>query len=107
MAQIHPQRRTPHEAIVATGVILLVMAVTLPIEAIGSAARLLFLLTFAMVNLSVIVLRRKAPELNRRFRVPFYPITPVLGIVLNVFLAVYQFKFQPLAWYGAGFLSVC
>ena len=101
MAQIHPQRRTPHVAIVATGVILLVMAVTLPIEAIGSAASLIFLLTFAMVNLSVIVLRRKAPELNRRFRVPFYPITPVLGIVLNVFLAVYQFKFQPLAWFVA------
>jgi nucleotide-binding universal stress UspA family protein len=75
------------------------MALTLPIEAVGSAASLIFLLTFAMVNLSVIVLRRKAPDLKRRYRVPFYPVVPVLGIVLNVFLAVYQFTFQPLAWY--------
>ncbi len=75
------------------------MALTLPIEAVGSAASLIFLLTFALVNLSVIVLRRKAPEIERRYRVPFYPVTPILGIVLNVFLALYQFSFQPIAWY--------
>jgi amino acid transporter len=99
VATIHPERRTPHVAIAATGVILIAMALTLPIEAVGSAASLIFLLTFAMVNLSVIVLRRKAPEIPRRYRVPLYPAVPLLGIVLNVFLAVYQFTFQPLAWY--------
>ncbi len=99
MARVHPQRRTPHVAIVVTGVILLAMALTLPIEAVGSAASLIFLLTFAMVNLSVIVLRRKAPDIPRRYRVPFYPLVPLLGIVLNLALALYQFTFQPLAWY--------
>jgi amino acid transporter/nucleotide-binding universal stress UspA family protein len=98
-ATIHPERRTPHVAIFATGVLLLAMALTMPIEAVGSAASLIFLLTFALVNLAVIVLRRKAPELKRRYKVPFYPVVPILGIVLNVFLALYQFTFQPLAWY--------
>ena len=102
MASIHPERRTPHIAIIVTGAILLAMALALPIEAVGSAASLIFLLTFAMVNLSVIALRRKAPELPRRYKVPFYPVVPVLGIVLNVYLAVYQFTFQPLAWYVTG-----
>jgi amino acid transporter/nucleotide-binding universal stress UspA family protein len=96
---IHPERRTPHVAIGLTGILLVVMALTLPIEAVGSAASLIFLLTFAMVNLSVIVLRRKAPELPRRYKVPLYPFIPILGIVLNIFLALYQFTFQPLAWY--------
>lgn len=99
VATIHPERRTPSVAISLTGVVLLVMALTLPIEAVGSAASLIFLLTFAMVNLSLIVLRRKEPDLPRRYRVPFYPVVPILGIVLNVFLALYQFTFQPLAWY--------
>jgi len=99
MSAIHPRRRTPHVAIVVTGVVLLAIALTLPIEAVGSAASLIFLLTFAMVNLSVIVLRRKAPEIPRRYQVPFYPVTPVLGIGLNLFLALYQFNFQPVAWY--------
>jgi len=99
LARINPERRTPRVAIIVTGVILLGMAVTLPIEAVGSAASLIFLLTFALVNLSVIALRRKAPEIERRYRVPWYPLMPILGIVLNVFLALYQFTFQPIAWY--------
>ncbi len=99
MARIHPERRTPGAAIVVTGIILLAMALTLPIEAVGSAASLIFLLTFALVNLAVIALRRKMPELNRAYKVPLYPVTPILGMSLNVFLALYQFKFQPIAWY--------
>ena len=99
VSTIHSRRRTPHVAIVLTGVILLVMALTLPIEAVGSSASLIFLLTFAMVNLSTIVLRRKHPEIPRRYRVPLYPVLPALGFILNIFLALYQFNFQPIAWY--------
>ncbi|KPL17370.1 MAG: hypothetical protein AMS26_01075 [Bacteroides sp. SM23_62] len=106
ISQIHLKRRTPHVAIFTTGVILLSMALTLPIEAVGSAASLIFLLTFALVNLSVIALRRKYPEIPRRYRVPLYPAIPVLGFILNVFLALYQFKFQPIAWYvTAGWIA--
>jgi amino acid transporter/nucleotide-binding universal stress UspA family protein len=99
VSAIHARRRTPHVAIVLTGVILLAMALTLPIEAVGSSASLIFLLTFAMVNLSTIVLRRKHPEIPRRYRVPLYPVLPALGFLLNIFLALYQFNFQPIAWY--------
>lgn len=107
MSTIHTKKRTPHVAIIITGVILIAMALTLPIEAVGSAASLIFLLTFAMVNLSVIVLRRKYPEIQRKFNVPFYPVLPILGFVLNVFLAVYQFNFQPIAWYvTAGWITL-
>jgi amino acid transporter/nucleotide-binding universal stress UspA family protein len=107
VAKIHKRRRTPHVAIVTTGFILLAMALTLPIEAVGSAASLIFLLSFAMVNLSVIVLRRKYPEIPRRYRVPLYPFVPLLGFTLNVILALYQFKFQPIAWYvTAGWIAV-
>jgi len=99
VSTIHEKRRTPHVAILITGFILLGMALTLPIEAVGSAASLIFLLTFAFVNLSAIVLRRKYPEIPRRYKIPLYPILPILGFSLNIFLAIYQFNFQPIAWY--------
>ncbi|UCE25636.1 MAG: amino acid permease [Candidatus Zixiibacteriota bacterium] len=99
VSKIHSTRRTPHIAILTTGVILIGMAVTLPIEAVGSAASLIFLLTFALVNLSVIVLRRKHPEIPRKYKVPLYPFIPIAGFVLNILLALYQFNFQPIAWY--------
>jgi nucleotide-binding universal stress UspA family protein len=59
----------------------------------------MFLLTFTLVNLSLIALRRKFPELKGGFRVPLYPATPIAAIVLNMFLAIYQFNFDPRAWF--------
>lgn len=99
MARIHPLRRTPHVAIFATGVLVLVMAVAFPIQVVGSAASLMFLLTFALVNFSLIALRRKHRDVKAAFRVPVYPHVPILAIVLNLYLALYQYKFDPRSWY--------
>jgi amino acid transporter/nucleotide-binding universal stress UspA family protein len=101
LSTIHSQRRTPHTAIAVTGGIVLVMALLFPIQVIGSAASVMFLLTFSLVNLSVIALRRKFPELKGGFRVPFYPATPIVAVILNMFLAIYQFNFDPRACYIA------
>ena len=101
LSKIHSMRRTPHIAIAVTGTIVVAMALLFPIQVIGSAASVMFLLTFTLVNLSLIALRRKFPELKGGFRVPLYPATPIAAIVLNMFLAVYQFNFDPRAWYIA------
>ena len=47
------------------------------------------LLTFIFINLSLLQLRRTRPDANRRFKVPFYPITPILGIISCAGLAFY------------------
>ncbi|NOY68905.1 MAG: amino acid permease [Deltaproteobacteria bacterium] len=101
MGKIHKIRRTPHIAIGVTGIIVIGISLFFPIQVIGSAASLMFLLTFSMVNLSLIALRRKFPELKGGFRVPFYPFTPIAAMALNLLLAVYQFKFDPRSWYLA------
>jgi len=102
LGEIHKVRRTPHIAIGVTGVIVIGIALLFPIHVIGSAASLMFLLTFSMVNLSVIALRRKFPELKAGFRIPLYPYTPIAAMVLNILLAIYQYKFDPRSWYLAG-----
>ncbi len=99
VSKIHPVRRTPQMAIFLSGIVVLVMAVAFPIQVVGSAASLMFLLTFVLVNVSLIALRRKAPGAVSTFRVPFYPVTPIVAIVLNLFLAVYQFEFDPRSWF--------
>jgi len=97
VATIHPTRRTPHIAIILTGVILLIVALTLPIETVGSAASLMFLLTFTLVNLALIVLRRRSPGAKPTYRVPLFPYIPLAAAVLNMGLAVYQFNFNPMS----------
>ena len=101
LASIHETRRTPHVAVAVTGAIVLVMAILFPIHIVGSAASVMFLLTFALVNLSLIVLRRKFPEVKAGFRVPLYPLTPIVAIVLNLLLAFYQYNFDVWSWYIA------
>jgi amino acid transporter/nucleotide-binding universal stress UspA family protein len=110
LSTIHPIRRTPHLAVLITGVILIVMATALPIETIGSAASVLFLLSFSLVNVSLILIRQREPDLPRGYRVPLFPWLPALGAVTNLALALYQFTFQPMAgitgaiWVGSGIL---
>jgi nucleotide-binding universal stress UspA family protein len=99
LAAIHEKRRTPHVAILVTGAIFLVTAVLLPVDALGSAASVMFLLVFAMVNLALVALRRKQPNLARPFRIPLYPILPIAGFSINLFLALYQYVFDPRPWY--------
>jgi len=99
LGAIHPHRRTPHMAVLITGVILVVMAVGLPVEVIGSGASLMFLLSFAMTNAAMILIRVREPNLPRGYKAPFFPWLPILGIVFNLGLALYLFTFQPMTWY--------
>jgi len=98
LSRIHPQRRTPYVAVLATGLIIVVMTATLPVEVVGSAASVLFLLSFALVNGALIILRRSGRITSSGFKVPLFPWLSILGIVINLGLAAYQFTFQPRAW---------
>jgi len=98
MAAIHRKRRTPHISILITGAIFLIVAVGLPVDALGSAASVMFLLVFAMVNLALVALRRKRPDLNRPYKIPLYPVLPIIGFVINTALAAYQYTFDPRPW---------
>ncbi len=91
LASIHPRARTPHVAILVSGFILLVLAGSLDVTVVGSAASVMFLLTFTLVNLSVFVLRRDR-SIKRSYTIPLYPLPPIIGVVTSLFLALYQFN---------------
>ena len=56
------------------------------INVLGDMTSVGTLAAFAIVCLSVIYLRRAAPELPRGFKVPLYPVLPLLGILSCVYL---------------------
>jgi len=102
VARIHARRSTPHVAIAISTLLIIGMAVALPIEEVAAAASVMFLLLFGGVNLAVIRLRRLHPELDRGFKVPFMPLTPILAIVAMLGIAGIMFVDYPLAWVAAG-----
>jgi amino acid transporter/nucleotide-binding universal stress UspA family protein len=100
-SKIHPQRHTPFWAILCSGGLMLLMAWTLPLQGVAAAADIMFLLLFLLVNLTVMVLRRKMPQATRGFTIPWFPVVPVVGLVINGLLAINLFHFSPLSWYTA------
>jgi amino acid transporter/nucleotide-binding universal stress UspA family protein len=101
LGHVHPVNKTPHWAIATSAVLIAFMAVALPIEAVASAANIMFLLLFIQVQVVLIALRKKRPDLRRGFLVPLVPLVPIIGIALQVFLAVYQMVYSPVAWFSA------
>jgi amino acid transporter/nucleotide-binding universal stress UspA family protein len=100
-ARIHPRRLTPYWAVIFSGALMLAMAWSLPIEDVAAAADIMFLMLFIQVNVAVLTLRRKMPDFERGFRIPWMPVIPILAIVFNALLALNLFGFSPIAWYFA------
>ncbi|MFB6121609.1 MAG: amino acid permease [Halobacteriaceae archaeon] len=83
---IHDEKRTPHLAIFLSAILIAVMAITLPIEAVAASADIMFILLFVQVNWTVIKMRKTHPDLPRTFEVPYMPWPPLVGIVLQFLL---------------------
>ena len=81
--EIHDRFRTPYRAIFATGgVILVLIAVNVQIGTLAEVASFMYLITYSLVHVAVIIMRRADPaEYEPAFRIPsyLYPIVPVLG----------------------------
>lgn len=77
---------TPVAGTIITGGLVAVTAGFIPLGALAEATSIGTLFAFGLVGVSVIYLRRKQPLAPRTFRVPFYPVTPLLGIAACLFL---------------------
>lgn len=101
MSIIDPKTHTPRWAVLISGALILLMAWALPIEGVASAADIMFLVLFLQVNFTVMALRKKMPDLERGFKIPWMPTIPLLAVFFNGLLALNLFHFSPIAWYFA------
>lgn len=80
---------TPVAGTLVVGVVVTVVAALVPLGELADATSIGTLVAFALVNVSVLVLRRSRPDLERSYRVPLFPVVPVLGTLCCVLLAVF------------------
>jgi APA family basic amino acid/polyamine antiporter len=88
LGKIDKKTGTPRLNTVIVSLFCAALAGLIPLGKLVDATSIGTLFAFALVNIAVVVLRYKRPELERTFKVPFGPVLPVLGFgfcVWNMF----------------------
>ncbi len=93
---VHERFRTPWKSTILTGCFVSVLAAFLPLRILAELVNIGTLLAFVIVCAAVLIMRKKHPEAERPFRVPFAPLTPILGILLCTLL---MFSLPEENWY--------
>jgi len=105
---IHSKTKTPWIAVIVIFIISIGFSFIGDIVIVANIAVFAVVITFALVNLSVIILRYVEPEMKRPFKVPInvgkFPILPLLGFLVTVYMAI-QFELQVVTA-GLGIIGV-
>ena len=79
--KVNPRTLTPVPNTIIVAVVICLLAGLIPINFLAEMTSIGTLVAFIVVSIAVIVLRQRAPDLPRGFKVPLYPVTPILAIV--------------------------
>ena len=103
LSNISEQYGTPVTSIwVTAGIVALLVLILPDVAAAGAASSLIFLITFALAHLIMILMRRRGYNESDTFRAPFFPALPIVGIIACLGLAVFQAVVVP----AAGIISL-
>ncbi|HKF51532.1 MAG TPA: amino acid permease [Candidatus Acidoferrales bacterium] len=86
--KVHPKMRTPYISTTLIGVIVALLAATLPISKLDELTSIGTLFAFTVVSAGVWILRKQQPNLHRPFRTPWVPFVPIMGMVVSLLMMV-------------------
>ncbi len=78
LSAIHPKFHTPYLALLFNGMCSIILVLTKTFDQLMEYTTIVISIFFALTGLSVILLRKKFPEMNRPYRVWGYPWTPLI-----------------------------
>lgn len=79
-AKVNPRTMTPVNNTVIVALAASTLAAFVPLQKLADMVSIGTLTAFVVVSVGVIVLRVREPDLPRGFKVPGYPVTPVLSV---------------------------
>ena len=88
LAAVHPKHGIPHRSLVALGLVAAGFCFLTLQQVITTLVVTRIVLQFFPQHAGVMLLRAQRPELERPFRIPLYPLPPVLAMAGFVFVLV-------------------
>jgi APA family basic amino acid/polyamine antiporter len=85
-AKVHAKFKTPWINTLIVGVIACGFAGFMGLDELANLTNVGTLFAFAIVCLTVVYLRYARPEVKRPFKTPLFPLTPILGAAMCLFL---------------------
>ncbi|WP_208857920.1 amino acid permease [Streptomyces flavidovirens] len=98
-AKVDERTGTPKANVVIVSLFCGILAAAIPLSELANATSIGTLFAFGLVNIAVIILRYKRPDMPRTFRLALFPVTPVLGFGCCVYL---MGKLPAPTWFAFG-----
>ena len=80
-AKVNPKSMTPVNNTIIVAIVVSLLAAFVPLDKLIDMVSIGTLTAFIVVSIGVIILRVREPDLPRGFKVPLYPVTPVLSVL--------------------------
>ena len=93
--RVSPRSQTPVANTIIVSVLIAIPAAFVSLGQLAEATSIGTLGAFAVVNIGVIVLRKRRPDLPRGFKTPLFPLLPIAGIGLIVVIVA---GLDPITW---------
>jgi amino acid transporter len=90
LAAVHPKHGIPHRSLIALGVVAAAFCFLTLTQVITLLVITRILLQFFLQHVGVILLRVQRPELVRPFRMPLYPLPPLVAMGGFTYLLIYR-----------------
>ncbi len=102
LGEVHPRFGTPAFSIIASSAVAMVLAASGTFEVLLTYVVFAGWIFYALGAASIFVFRRKLPNVRRPYRVPGYPITPILFVLSAAAIVLNTLFTQP----GRAFVGV-
>ena len=85
-AEVDSRTLTPRFNTIVVGIVVSLIAGFVPSDYLWDTVSIGTLVAFSVVAIGVMVLRRTMPDLHRPFRVPLFPIVPILTVAACIYV---------------------
>lgn len=102
-SKIHHNFRTPVISTLIVGAIAATIASFFPLNLIVELVNIGTLSAFIFLAISIIILRKEQPDIERKFKCPLVPVIPLLSIIFCGFL-IFQLKYTTLEYFAVSLI---